>query len=135
MSNGNDQPVPARPTASPLTERKPYATPHLVRYGQVQALTGAGTANNNEGQPGSKKTGGSDRRLKENLKRIGIHPLGFGLYLFDYRAEFRDLHGSGRQFGVMADEVRGVVPGAVRTGSLGYDEVDYSVIGIRRFGA
>ena len=42
--------------------------------------------------------------------RIGHHPNGFGLYLFDYKVEFQGAWGRGRQFGVMADEVESVMP-------------------------
>ena len=42
---------------------------------------------------------------KNNVVRIGTHPLGLGLYLFDYKPEYQDRCGQGRQFGVMADEV------------------------------
>ena len=45
----------------------------------------------------------SERRVKENIVRIGDHPLGFGLYLFDYRPEFRQHWGQGRQFGLMIE--------------------------------
>lgn len=131
MSDSKDRELSLHASEPP--GRKPYAPPKLVRFGQVQDLTRAGTSTKNEGQPGSKKVGGSDRRLKENIARVGTHPLGFGLYLFDYRAEFRAAHGTGRQFGVMADEVRPLRPAAVNVGRDGFDEVDYSVLGIRRF--
>lgn len=47
----------------------------------------------------------SDQRAKENVIRIGTHSLGIGPYLFDYKPEYREQWGLGRQFGVMADEV------------------------------
>jgi hypothetical protein len=72
----------------------------------------------------------SDLRAKENILRIGTHPLGFGLYLFNYKPQWRERCGSGRQFGVMADEVEAVVPHAVSTGSDGYKQVDYAMLGI-----
>lgn len=62
---------------------------------------------------------------------MGEHPAGFGLYLFDYKAEFSDL-GAGRQFGVMADEVEKIVPEAVTIGSNGFRAVDYALLGITR---
>jgi len=80
----------------------------------------------------TKAQGPSDRRIKENVKRIGDHPAGFGLYLFDYRSDFRGDWGHGRQFGVMADEVESVFPQAVSVGIDGYKRVDYSMIGIVR---
>lgn len=74
----------------------------------------------------------SERRVKENIVRIGDHPLGFGLYLFDYRKEHRALWGHGRQFGVMIDEVEIVVPEAVGMHPDGYKRVDYAMLGISR---
>jgi hypothetical protein len=73
----------------------------------------------------------SARSCKENVLRIGTHPLGIGLYLFDYKPEFRDGYGHCRQFGVMADEVEFVMPGAVSVHTGGYRMVDYAMLGIR----
>lgn len=72
----------------------------------------------------------SERRVKENIVRIDDHPLGFGLYLFDYRPEYRAQWGQGRQFGVMIDEVERVMPEAVSMHSDGYKRVDHSLLGI-----
>lgn len=114
-------------------KRKPYVAPKLVKYGDVRTLTQVSTMGSTEGSGG---TGvmkpGSDRRFKQDVVRIGTHPLGFGLYLFDYKPEFRSLHGAGRQFGVMADEVEGVVPQAVSLDPAGYRHVDYDMLGISR---
>jgi len=59
----------------------------------------------------------SDRRLKTDIKRIGTHPLGIGIY--SYKIFGR------RQIGVMADEVLKVKPEAVIVGPGGYLFVDY----------
>ncbi len=75
----------------------------------------------------------SSRAIKENIVRIGTHPLGIGLYLFDYGPEYRDRYGSGRQFGVMADEAEAVMPEAVFAHPGGYEVVDYAMLGIRLF--
>lgn len=60
----------------------------------------------------------SDRRLKRNIKRIGTHRLGIGIYEFDY---VWDEHA----IGLMADEVKTVMPEAVTRDPSGYDMVDY----------
>ena len=60
----------------------------------------------------------SDRRLKSNVKRVGTHALGIGLYEYDIFGE--------RQRGVMADEVEKVLPSAVSTHESGFKMVDYS---------
>jgi hypothetical protein len=72
----------------------------------------------------------SERRVKENIVRIGDHPFGFGLYLFDYRPEHRAQWGQGRQFGVMIDEIEIVMPEAVSMHPDGYKRVDYAMLGI-----
>ena len=72
----------------------------------------------------------SDPRAKENIVRIGTHPLGIGLYLFDYKPEFQAQWGYGRQFGVMADEVEAVMPEAVCEHADGYRMVDYAMLGV-----
>ncbi len=63
----------------------------------------------------------SDRRLKRNITRIGTHSLGIGLYEWNY------LWGE-HSTGVMADEVRAVMPQAV-TNIGGFDAVDYAMLG------
>ena len=65
----------------------------------------------------------SDRRLKKNIKRIGTHVLGIGLYTWDYLW--------GQPFsGVMADEVEQVMPEAVVTHPSGFKMVNYSMLGL-----
>lgn len=65
----------------------------------------------------------SDIRLKSNIKRIGTHPLGVGIYEYDIFGE--------RQRGVMAQELFHVKPDAVLTHPSGYLMVDYGQIGGR----
>jgi hypothetical protein len=74
----------------------------------------------------------SDRTNKENIARIGTHPLGIGIYLFDYKTEYRSQWGHGRQFGVMAQEVETVLPEAVSLHADGYKVVNYTILGIDR---
>ena len=62
----------------------------------------------------------SDRRLKSNIKRVGTHPLGIGIYDYDIGGE--------RQRGVMADEVEQVLPEAVLTRPDGYKMVNYGIL-------
>lgn len=59
----------------------------------------------------------SDRRLKSNIKRIGTHPLGIGIYEYDIFGR--------HEHGVMADEVETVMPDAVHRHPLGFQMVDY----------
>jgi len=61
----------------------------------------------------------SDRRLKKNIKRIGTHKSGVGIYEYDY------IWGGGKQIGVMAQEVEKVMPDAVFE-IHGFKGVDYA---------
>jgi Chaperone of endosialidase len=114
------------------SRKRPYTPPKLTRYGDVRALTQSGTMGMNEPPNIMTRLMPSDRASKENIVRIGMHPLGIGLYLFDYKPEFRDRYGHTRQFGVMADEVEKVLPGAVSVHPRGYKMVDYAMLGVRR---
>lgn len=107
--------------------KKEYKAPELKLLGSIRDLTGAasGTAGD-----GGLNMAASDPALKDNIVRVGEHPAGFGLYLFDYKAEFADRCGHGRKFGVMADEVETIVPEAVSRDAFGYRQVNYSLLGV-----
>lgn len=119
--------------------RKPYSPPVLTQFGHVAALTqSSGCSANNDGASATCQVGlssmgpmSSDRRLKDHIVRVGEHPAGFGLYLFEYKPAHKDACGHGRQFGVMADEVEAVFPAAVGVDARGYKVVDYGALGIR----
>lgn len=64
----------------------------------------------------------SDVRLKRDIRRIGTHPLGVGIYTYEYA------WGGPRQVGVLAQEVLGVKPSAVAMHASGYLMVDYGSI-------
>lgn len=63
----------------------------------------------------------SDRRLKRDITGIGKLPSGLGLYEWQY------VWGGPRQIGVMADEVRVLMPHAVKRIG-GFDAVNYAEI-------
>ena len=106
--------------------RKPYKRPYLQTFGKLHLLTqGTGPANGDGGQGMMQP---SDRATKENIVRIGTHPLGIGVYLFNYKPEYREQCGHGTHVGVMADEVETVVPAAVCMHPDGYKMVDYSML-------
>lgn len=112
--------------------KRTYQGPALHVYGKLHLLTqGSGSANGDGGQ-GMMTPNGSDRSIKENIVSIGTHPLGIALYLFDYKPEYRDAWGHGRQFGVMADEVAMVIPEAVSMHRDGYKMVNYAMLGMSR---
>jgi len=121
--------MPTGKAESPVG-KQPYKRPEVRAFGKVHLLTQGTGPNNGDGGQNMMAGGGSDRRIKDRIVRIGDHPLGIGLYLFDYRPEFRDQWGHGRQFGVMADEVETVMPEAVSMHANGYKVVNYALLGI-----
>jgi hypothetical protein len=62
----------------------------------------------------------SDRRLKRNIKRVGTHDIGVGIYEYDM--------GGYRQRGVMAQEVEAVRPDLVKRHASGYLMVNYGAL-------
>ena len=107
-----------------------YQAPRLIVHGSVKDLTASvSPAGGGDGATMMNPVP-SDPALKENIVRIGRHPAGFGIYLFDYKPEFRDACGHARQFGVMADEVEAIVPEAVAMHANGYLAVNYAMIGV-----
>jgi len=66
----------------------------------------------------------SDRRLKENIKKIGESISGLGIYKFNYIGQAK------QYIGAMADDVIKLVPEAVSTMSNGYLGVNYNLIDV-----
>jgi hypothetical protein len=64
----------------------------------------------------------SDRRLKRNIREIGVLANGIKTYAFNY------LWSTAQQFGVMAQEVLAVIPDAVIMDDSGYMMVDYGKV-------
>jgi hypothetical protein len=114
-------------TVQATAPKKDYKAPELKLLGSIRDLTGAASGSAGDG---TLNMAPSDPALKENIARVGDHPAGFGLYLFDYKPEFADRCGQGRKFGVMADEVEMIVPEAVSRDAFGYRQVDYSLLGV-----
>lgn len=112
---------------APGAKKLPYRTPRLTTFGKVHHLTQASTSGSNGDAGQGMMASFSDRRLKRNIVAIGRHPLGFGVYLYEYRDGFGP---AGRQFGVMADEVEAIVPQAVGLRADGYKYVHYGMIGV-----
>lgn len=85
-----------------------------------QAQSGQNALMGGLAQLGSAAIMFSDRRLKSDIVRVGTHKLGIGLYEYT-------IFGN-RQRGVMADEVRTVMPEAVLPDESGFDRVNYSML-------
>lgn len=111
-------------------KRSFYVTPQLRTYGTVAEFTKGSTSGT--GETNNTRFPSSDPALKEAVVRIGTHPLGVGIYLFDYKTEHKDRCGHGRQFGLMADEVSRVMPEAIGRDELGFMTVNYARLGVTR---
>lgn len=71
--------------------------------------------------------GGSDARLKTNIKKIGQLANGLNVYTWDWKPMISKLSGNfSMTKGVMAQEAQRVAPEAVHTADNGYLAVDYS---------
>jgi hypothetical protein len=71
----------------------------------------------------------SDKRLKTNIKEAGKTPTGIKLYTWDWNDKAKELGLDwGPTFGVMAQEIKDIIPEAVITGNDGYYRVDYSKV-------
>lgn len=118
--------VKTEPT--PGLGRKPYGAPRLMVHGSVRELTLGNRGSSADAMGKQRKVTQSERSVKQNIVRIGTHPLGIGLYLFEYRPGFRSQRC--RHFGVMADEVEQVIPEAVSRGANGLRQVRHDLLGI-----
>ena len=118
-----------RKTQGAETPKRLYASPVLYVYGSVQALTLTGQGSLGDAGSGTMAMM-SDRSTKDVLTRLADHPLGIGLYLFDYKPEFQETWGRGRYLGVMADEVETVLPAAVLEHREGYKMVYYAMLNL-----
>jgi len=72
----------------------------------------------------------SDPALKENITYKGKDN-GFNIYSWDWNESAITLGLSGSSSGVMADEVKDVMPEAIRIHDSGYMTVDYHMIGVK----
>jgi hypothetical protein len=131
----------AAPTqyVTPYNQQVTGGTDYLSAMGLTnqsqQANANAQNAQNNAMISGLFNLGGaaikySDIRTKENIVKIGNLSNGLNVYEFNYKPEFEDVAGYGKQIGVMAQEVEKVIPNAVITMNNGYKAVNYSMLGI-----
>lgn len=72
----------------------------------------------------------SDRKVKTNIVKVG-EKNGLNIYQFSYKDGISNSLDTSKTYeGVMADEVKEIMPDAVITGEDGYDRVNYGMIGI-----
>jgi len=101
-----------------------YISAGISSVGNIAtSLAGAGGSGGSDGPFGVSGVP-SDRRLKKNIKLIGISPSGINIYNFKYK---NNKFGKGVFQGVMSDEIP---ENAVIKHSSGYDKVDYSKIDV-----
>ncbi len=100
-----------RRTASRSTHRTRSARNFRGRSGGTRRVAHAGRR--------------SDIRLKQDIVRLGQLDSGIGIYRFRYQGRDHTTY-----VGVMAQEVRAVMPEAVWKGRDGYLRVDYDLLGI-----
>lgn len=127
--DNNEPAFDSKMSVGQTQEKAKYTSPRLTVYGSVANLTRNGRGSGTDGGSAGMSMM-SDRSAKENIVRFGEHPLGIGIYLFEYKAEHREVWGYGHQFGVMADEVEQLMPEAVAIGPDGYKRVNYAMLGI-----
>jgi hypothetical protein len=133
--NADDRSAPVAGAGKPGPSKPPkaqYVKPVLRVYGSVSGLTMGGGGTKADGKVADKIT--SDRAAKTNIVRVGNHPAGVGLYIFEYKPEFRRECGDGPFVGVMADEVETVLPEAVSLRADGYKQVDYRLLALASHG-
>ena len=105
--------------------KAPYHAPKLEILGSLRTATRGSSGQYGDGSGGMASTQMSDRRVKEDIVRIGQHPVGVGIYRFRYKTPYAEMYGNGRRIGVMADEVAEKYPDAVSRNADGYLSVDY----------
>jgi hypothetical protein len=66
----------------------------------------------------------SDKRLKENIEKVGRLPGGPNLYEYEFKGDPNDT----REIGVMAQEVERTQPDAVVKDASGYRKVNYAKV-------
>lgn len=131
----SDQPAAL---AGGKTARAAYLKPELHVYGAVHHITGGLAGSGTDAQGMFMDMTMSDCTTKQDIVRIGTHPAGFGLYLFNYKPEHRQYDcampqraaSAFRHFGVMAQEVQRRIPAAVSVSAAGYLQVDYARLGV-----
>ncbi len=118
--------IQAAPIANATAQQGQYAQnlygQQMASYNSgMQGLSGLfGAGLGAIGQAGGAASFFSDIRLKSNIKRVGTHPLGIGIYEYDIFGH--------RERGVMAHEVEDVKPTAVSVHASGFKMVDYGAL-------
>jgi hypothetical protein len=93
------------------------------------SASGSAAITSGLGKIGSMFASMSDERLKKNVVKIGRTAKGINWYKWDWNDKANELGiGHHRTTGVMAQEVKNIIPEAVIMGDDGYYRVDYSKV-------
>ena len=66
--------------------KKVYTAPQMTTYGSVYSITqGGGSMGSETSNMEFNVMTQSDRVAKEDIVKVGIHPIGIGLYFFKYK--------------------------------------------------
>lgn len=114
-----------------------YVAPKLTSHGAVTDLTQAASMGTQEtfltgctsmtnSAPSSFLCMLSDVRTKQNIRHVGTYCEGVGLFLYEYKPEFKATGGAGTFLGVMAQDLLRDYTEAVVILDNGYYGVDYS---------
>ena len=96
-----------------------FVTPIIASFGMAALnISDVAFAANSTSPPPS------DSRVKADVVKVDTHPAGFGLYRFRY------LWSETEYVGVIAQEVRELMPEAIACGDDGILRVDYGAIGV-----
>lgn len=109
-----------------VVEAKPTSSAGLVIPLLLLAVVVAAAASggDDEAAPPAEVISVSDRRLKEDIRRVGTNHLGLGVYQYRYKGM------DGIYEGVMAQEVEVMHPAAIRALPYGYKAVNYARLGL-----
>lgn len=112
----------AAPDYAGMVQNQYNAKMQQYNSAQQNKAAGLGSIFGALGSLGGAAIMASDRRFKENIKRIGTLANGIATYAFNYIGD------TAQRFGVMAQEVLGVIPDAVYEDGDGYMYVDYGKV-------
>ena len=98
-------------------------------YSLLAGSGGAAAANTSSLIPTALSILGSDSRIKQNIKFLGINEKGIRIYEYEYKPKFHKKWGIGKFIGAMAQEVEKIMPEAVLSDSDGYKLINYALLG------
>jgi hypothetical protein len=113
-------PVVIVPEEPPVVAEKPRSGGILIPLLLLAVVVAVATGGDDDDEIVSP----SDRRLKQDIRRVGTNRLGLGVYQWRYDGL------DGVWQGVMADEVAVLHPGAIKALPHGYKAVDYGKLGL-----